>query len=161
MAASSSMNFASLIATLTPRTPGLAGIQFKADTTWDEEEWLGEPQPAKERGKRFMSNDGRRSVTVHRFASNGTRDFSMIDGPEADQLIGWAQQNPTIHFDLDFVYQRNEIDVTQIRRQTMTDCFVQNTPARALNNDIVIVKFTVNYGSLTVYDNSTGQPVGA
>lgn len=159
MPAPSSMNFASIIATLTPRKSGVAPIQFRADTTWDEEEWLGEPQPAKERGRRFMSNDGQRSVTIHRFASNGTREFSMIDGPEADQLIGWAQQNPTIHFDLDFSYQRDENDGTSIRKQVMRDCFIQNTPARALNNDVVVVKFTINYNSLVVQDAQTGNPV--
>lgn len=159
MPASTSMNFASIIATLTPRNSAFSPIQFRADTTWDEEEWLGEPQPAKERGRRFMSNDGQRSVTIHRFASNGTRDFSMIDGPEADQLIGWAQQNPTVHFDMVFTYQRDEVDGTSIRTQKMFDCFVQNTPARALSNDVVVTKFTINYNQLSVINSQTGNPV--
>jgi len=150
--------FGTIIATLTPKD-GTAPIQYKADTTLDEEEILSEAQPAKERGKRFMSNDGQYSQVVQRYASNGKRDFSVFDAAIADRLTGWAQANPTKKFDFAFRYQRDELDAADIRIQFHSDCFFENTPARVISNEIATVKFTLNYGKLSVQDGA-GNPVG-
>lgn len=152
------LNFGTIIATLTPKDSSVAPIQYKADTTWDEEEFLGEPQPAKERGRRFMSNDGEYSQVVLRYASNGKREFQVFDDDIADQLISWAQRNPTVVFDLAFRYQRDGADASAIRTQFHSDCFFENTPARVLSNDVACVKFTLNYGKLSVLD-ANGNPV--
>ncbi len=156
---STRMNFGTIIATFTPLDNSIAPIQYQADTTFDEEEFLSEPQPAKERGRRFMSNNGFDSTTIHRYASNGTRDFSVFDGPIAKQLEGWAEQNPTVHFNLDFSYQLEEQDSASIVIQRHLDAFFSNTPARVISNDVAVIKFTLNYGKLQNIDGATGQPV--
>jgi hypothetical protein len=153
------LNFATILATLTPLDDSISPIQYKADSTLDEEEFLSDAQPAKERGRRFVGNDGKTSTTIKRFASNGTRDFQVFDGAIADQLISWAQRNPTVDFDFDFSYQREEQDESSVRIQRHINCFFENTPIRTLSNDIAVVKFTVNYEQLALIDSSTGQPV--
>lgn len=146
------LNFATIIATLTPKDSAVSPVQYLSDTTIDEEDILSEPQPAKERGRRFMSNDGVNSQVIQRYASNGKRDFTVFDSAIADQLISWAQRNPTVYFDLDFQYQADEQDSTTIRKQIHSDCFFENTPARVINNEVAGIKFTVNYGKLQIQD---------
>lgn len=152
------LNFATIIATLTPKDSTIPPVQYQADTTMDEEDILGEPQPAKERGRRFMSNDGTNSQVIQRYASNGKRDFNVFDSSIADQLISWAQRNPTVFFDFEFRYQADEQDITTIRNQVHFDCFFENTPARVINNEVAGIKFTTNYGKLQIQD-SNGNPL--
>jgi len=146
------LNFATIIVTLTPKDSAVAPVQYQADTTMDEEDILSEPQPDKERGRRFMANDGVNSQVIQRYASNGKRDFMVFDSAIADQLTSWAQRNPTVYFDYDFQYQADEQDVTTIRKQVHSDCFFENTPARVINNEVAGIKFTMNYGKLQIQD---------
>lgn len=146
------LNFGTIIATLTPRIADVAPIQYFSDTTLDEEEILSEPQPAKERIRRFMGNDGNYSQSILRYASNGKRDFSVFDGPICDQLISWAQRNPSVPFDFSFRYQTNLQDAATFRTQFHTNCVFENTPARVISNEIAVVKFTFNYEKLSVLD---------
>ena len=155
---STNINFATIIATLTPKDNSIKPIQYKADTTFDEETFLSEPQPAKERGRRFMSNDGNQSQVIQRYASNGKRDLSVFDDSISDLMIGWAQKNPTVYFDLSFRYARENQSVQTIRNQVHTDCFFENTPARELSNEIAIIKFTFNYAKLSITD-ANGVPL--
>lgn len=151
------MNFASTIVTATPKAGG-APIQYTSDTTWNEEDFLGEAQADKERGKQFVGNDGETFQTIHRYSSSGKREVTLLDGEVADALTGWAQQNPTIHFDFVFQFQRIENDASSIRRHVHTDCFIENTPARVMNNETATIKFMMKYGKLSVQDGS-GNPV--
>jgi hypothetical protein len=158
---SSSLSFASIVATFTPISPSsLNPLLFSAESAWDEEEFLGEPQPAKETGRRFMARTGRRSVTIFNNASNGTRDLMLIDGPDTDGLIDWAQQiNPRVRFNLDVSYQRDDVDGSSIRTHKHINAFIQNTPARAIHGDVVVVKFTINYEQLSIINPATGAAV--
>lgn len=152
------IEFASIIGNFTPRDTSISPIQYTSETTSDEEEFLGEPQPAKERGRRFMSNDGQRSTVIQRYASNGKRDITLFDGPFADQLISWAQRNPTVFFDFMFQYKRNIEGTEDIRKHYHKDCYIENTPARAISNDIAVIKFTLNYAKLQLQDQD-GNPL--
>jgi len=155
---STNISFATIIATLTPKDSTFKPIQYKADSTFDEETILSEPQPAKERGRRFMSNDGNQSQVIQRYASNGKRDLSVFDDTVADLMKGWAQRNPTVYFDFSFRYIREAQSVQTVRVQVHSDCFFENTPAREISNDIAIIKFTINYAKLTITD-ANGVPL--
>jgi len=152
------LEFATIIVTLIPRDTSIGPVQYASDTTFDEEEFLGEPQPAKERGRRFMSNDGNKSTVIQRYASNGKREATIFDGIIADSLISWAQRNPTVYFDYIFQYQRNIEGTQDIRKHVHTDCFIENTPGRAMSNDIAVIKFMLNYGKFQIQDQD-GNPL--
>jgi len=152
------MNFATVVAVFTPKSAGFAPITFKADVFSNEEEFLGEPQPDKERARLFMSNDGVAGQYVDIFSLAGKRDLSIFDGPQADKLTQWALTNPQPLFDFAFTYQRNDQDASQVRTHQHTDCKFMNTPGRAMSNDIIIVKFTFKYVKLAILD-ATGNLV--
>ena len=154
----SSLNFATQISTLTP-LDGTGTLQYKSDSTYYAEEWLGEPQPDVERGKQFGGNDGVTSITIHKFWSGGKRDVTLFDCPFSDQLIGWAQQNPTVHFNYTWQYQRDENDTSSIRRVVHSDCFIENTPSRTGDNEKATIKFTMKYARIEIQDGQ-GNPVG-
>lgn len=154
------MNFATIIASFTPLDTSFNSFKFEGQSTWDESEILSEPQLQKPRGRRFMDNLGQSGVTIHRYAKNGMRDLTLFDGDDsANKLQQLADNNPTIHFDLDFLYYLDEQDSTKRRIQRHLDCFIENQPIRAISNEVAIVRFTVNYGSLQNIDAATGQPV--
>lgn len=155
---SQSMNFATVIATFTPKVPGFNPIVFKANVFFNEEEFLSEPQPDRERAKLFMSNDGNAGQYIDIFAISGKRDIVIFDGPEADQLQKWAYANPQPSFDLSFTYQRNDQLATEVRTHLHTNCKFMNHPARAMSNDVTVVRFTFQYAKLSIL-NSAGQSV--
>lgn len=155
---STSMDFASVIVTCTPKSPGLAPIVFKASSFFNEEEFLSEPQPDRDRARPFMSNDGRTGQYIDNFAKAGKRDLTIFDGPEADKLQGWAYLNPQPLFDLSFRYQRNSQDESEVRTHFHTDCKILNHPARAMSNDIAVKKFNFHYMQLAILDEA-GNPV--
>lgn len=153
-----SMDFASVLAIFTPKISGLAPVTFKADVFFNEEEFLGEPQPDKDRARLFMSNDGQTGQYIDVFAVSGKRDLTIFDGLQCDELMGWAFRNPQPLFDLAFTYTRNDQDASQIRTHMHTDCKFMNHPARAMSNDIAVVKFTFKYVKLAIL-NAAGNPV--
>lgn len=152
------MNFATVIASFTPTVPGFHPITFKADTFFNEEEFLSEPQPARPRARQFMSNDGQTAQYIDNFAINGKRDITLIDGPEVDNLIHFAFSNPQPPFNFSFRYQRNDQDTAQIREHFHTYCKFENHPARVMSNDIVVVKFTLMYAKVQIL-GPDGNPV--
>lgn len=154
------MNLASVIAAFTPAVSSFKAVTFRSDVFFNEEEFLSEPQPLKERTRPFMSNDGNTVQYLDLFAINGKRDISIIDGEEADALIGYCMSNPQPMFNLSFRYQRNDQDATQVREQFHRDCKFLNHPVRVMSNDIVLVKFTFHYAKLSVLD-ANGNPVSA
>lgn len=151
------LQFATILATFTPQD-GSPPIQLQSQTWFDEEEFLGETQPAKERGRRFMSTNGVYSQVIQRYATNGKRDITVFDMPQCDQLVSIAQRNPYPIFDFAFRYQREQSDVTSIRVHYHWDCFIENTPFRAISNEIAVVKFTINYGRVQLQDGN-GAPI--
>jgi len=155
---STNINFGTIIGTLTPKDSSIKPISYQAETTSDEETFLSEPQPAKERGRRFMSNDGNKSQVILRYASNGKRDLVVFDDTIADQLISWAQKNPTVIFDFDFRYMRDHQGSQVVRNQFHEDCYFENTPAREMSNDIATIKFSLNYAKLSITD-ANGNPL--
>jgi hypothetical protein len=152
------MNFATVIAAFTPKVSGFNPITFKSAVFFNEEEFLSEPQPDKERTRYFASNDGNAGQYIDIFAVAGTRDLTLLDGPEADQLIKWAFSNPQPTFDLAFRYQRNDQTAAEVRTQFHANCKIMNHPVRALSNDIAVVRFTFHYGKYSLL-GPTGQPV--
>lgn len=153
-----SMNFASIIATFTPADTGFSPIVFTAETTFNEEEFLGEPQPDRERARLFMSNDGNTGQYLDIFAISGKRDLTIFDGIPSDLLQGWVYSNPQPMFDFAFVYQRNYQNSTDIRTHLHTGCKFMNHPARAMSNDVTVVKFTFKYAKLQIL-GPTGAPL--
>lgn len=152
-----SMNFATAIAVITPKVAGFAPITIQADTFFNEEEFLSEPQPTKDRARPFMSNDGSTIQYIDIFAKAGKRDITLLDGLNTDAFIRLAMNNPQPMFDLNFTYQRNDQDASQIRAQNHIDCKVMNHPIRALSNDIAVVKFTIHYSKIELL-NASGSP---
>jgi len=155
---STSMNFASVIASFTPKVSGFSPIVFKANVFFNEETFLGEPQPDGDRARLFMANDGNRGQYIDKFAVSGSRDITIFDGVEADLLQHWAYNNPQPLFDLAFVYQRNDQAASEVRTHLHTDCKFMNQPAREMSNDIAIVRFTFKYANLSIR-NAIGQKV--
>ena len=153
-----SMNFATAIAVITPKVPGFPPLAIQADTFFNEEEFLSEPQPTKDRARPFMANDGNTIQYIDIFAIAGKRDITLLDGPLTDQFISMAMNNPQPLFDFNFTYQRNDQDDSEIRAQNHIDCKVMNHPIRALSNDIAVVKFTLHYAKIQLL-NATGNPV--
>ncbi len=158
---STSLSLASIIATLTPVSPsGLPTLQWTAESSWDEGDFLSEPSPTKPRGKRFMARTGRRSVVIANNSSSGARDIELIDGPDTDALIAYAQQNdPMVRFNFDVQYQRDDVDGGSIRVHKHVNAFITNTPARVINADVVTVKFNIDYEQLSVINPATGLAV--
>lgn len=154
------MNFATAIGTITPLVSGFKPITFKSDTTWDETDILTEPQYGKPRGRRFVSQDGVNSTTIHRYAKAGTRDLNMLDVQAAEKLVKYALNNPTVHFDFDFRYQLEEQDAASIRIQRHKDCFIANAPIRTISNDVAIIRFTIDFLTVDTINAATGQIVG-
>lgn len=152
------MNFATVIATFTPTVAGFNPVVFKAKVFFNEEEFLTEPQADKERARLFMSNDGDAGQYIDIFAIAGKRDITIFDGPESDQLQGWAYANPQPSFDFSFVYQRNDQDATEVRTHFHKNCKFMNHPARAMSNDVAVLRFTFQYAKLQILDAS-GSPV--
>lgn len=150
MGKQTSMNFASVIATFTPNATGFSPVVFKSDTFFNEEEFLGEPQPDRERARLFMSNDGNAGQYLDIFAISGKRDITIFDGIQADLLQHWAFNNPQPMFDLSFSYQRNDQTAAEIRTHIHYGCKFMNHPARAMSNDIVVVKFTFKYAKFEI-----------
>lgn len=156
--ATTSMDFASVIATFTPKAEGLSPIVFKADVFFNEEEFLSEPQPDKDRARLFMSNDGSAGQYIDLFAIAGKRDIKIFDGDAADKLNGWAFANPQPVFDLAFLYRRNSASDSEARINMHLDCKFINHPARAMSNDIATIKFSFKYARLQIL-NGSGEPV--
>lgn len=152
------MDFASVLAIFTPKVGGFSPIVFKADVFFNEEEFLGEPQPDKDRARLFMGNDGETGQYIDLFAKSGKRDITIFDGAESDALQNWAYKNPQPLFDLAFTYTRNDQDASQVRTHFHTDCKTMNQPARAMSNDIAVVKFTFKYVKIAIL-NAAGNPV--
>lgn len=153
-----SMNFGTAIVSITPKVAGFPPIIFQADTFFNEEEFLSEPQPSRERARQFMSNDGLTVQYIDTFAKAGKRDITIFDGPQADLLVSMANSNPQPLFDLNFTYQRNDQLASEIRAQMHYDCKILNHPIRALSNDIAVIKFSIAYGRIELLD-ATGNPV--
>lgn len=153
------IQFASIVGTFQPvSNSDIDPIQFEAETTSDEETFLGSPQPAGKRGRRFMGNDGVNSTVILKYANNGVREITLFDGPFVDSLIGWAQQNPTIFFNFTLRYERVLEGTTDIRDHVHTNCFIENVPGREMNNDIAVVKFDLNYERFQTLDEN-GAPI--
>lgn len=155
---SSSMNYASLIAAFTPSNQSLAPITYDASIFFTEEEFLGEAQPDRETSKQFASNDGNTVQYIDNYATTGKRDITLIDGPAADALMHWAYLRPRPMFSLSARFQRNDQDEAQIREYFHKDCKITNHPARVMSNDIVVIKFTIQYGNIQLLDED-GNPV--
>lgn len=153
-----SMDYATAIAILTPKDPSLAPIAMKADTFFHEEEFLGELQPDMDRARLFMSNDGQTGQYVDRYAITGKRDITLIEGVLTDAMQSWALRNPQPMFDLSFSYQRNSQDASTVVTHMHYGCKTMNHPAKALSNDIVVIKFTIKYSSFAML-NAAGQPI--
>ena len=155
------MNFATVIGTITPlNAPNAPDASFRADTTLEEESILGEPQIAKPRGTRHMSHDGENSTVIDRYSRAGTRDLILMDGTnQAEALIYYAYQNPMVHFDFEFQYRLDHSDPGSARIQRHRSCFIENQPGREVNNEILVVRFTLNYHSLEILDATTGELV--
>jgi hypothetical protein len=153
-----SMNYATAIAIITPKVGGFPPLAIKADTFFNEEEFLAEPQPARDRARQFMSNDGETVQYIDIFAIAGKRDVTLLDGDLTDLFISQAMSNPQPLFDFAFTYQRNDQDASKIRTQNHIDCKIMNHPVRALSNDIAVVKFTLAYAKIQLLD-FTGNPV--
>lgn len=154
-----SMNFATAIAIITPKVSGFPPIAIQSNTFFNEEEFLSEPQPTKDRSRPFMSNDGETVQYIDIFAKSGKRDITLLDGPLTDLFVRMALANPQPLFDLNFSYQRNDQDASEIRQQNHIDCKVLNHPIRSLSNDIAVVKFTIHYAKIELINAATGAPV--
>ena len=155
---STSMNFATAIAIITPKVATFPPLAIQSDTFFNEEEFLSEPQPSKDRARQFMANDGNTAQYIDIFAIAGKRDVTLLDGPLTDQFVRMAMNNPQPMFDFNFTYERNDQDASQVRAQFHSDCKVVNHPIRALSNDIAVIKFTIVYAKLQLLDAS-GNPV--
>jgi hypothetical protein len=153
-----SMNYATAIAVITPKVAGFPPLTYQSDTFFNEEEFLSEPQPARERARQFMSNDGLTVQYIDTFAKAGKRDITLLDGPQTDFLVSMANSNPQPLFDLNFTYQRNDQLASEVRAQMHYDCKIMNHPIRALSNDVAVIKFTIAYARLELLD-ATGNPV--
>lgn len=153
-----SLNFASVVATFTPKDPSIQPIVFKADVFLNEGEMLSEPTPNKERATLFSANDGQSGQWVDMFAKAGKRDLSIIDSLEAEKLIAWAMSNPQPLFDLSFFYKRNDQDASEARTQIHYACKFLNHPARVPSNEVVLVKFSFGYANMDTLD-ANGQPL--
>ena len=155
------MTFATITGSITPiNNDSVSPVSFSGETTWDENAILTEAQLTKPRARRFISHNGNNSVTVHRYAKNGTRDLVLLDGTDAEKLIKYAMSNPMVHFNFDFQYQLQEQDAASGRIQRHTDCYIENQPVREINNDVATIRFTINYLALDTINAATGQPVG-
>ena len=155
----SSMNYATAIAIITPKSGGFPPLAIQSDTFFNEDEFLSEPQPTKDRARPFMSNDGETVQYIDIFAKSGKRDITLLDSNLTDLFIRMALANPQPLFDFNFSYQRNDQDASQIRSQNHIDCKVLNHPVRALSNDIAVIKFTIHYAKIQLLNAATGAPV--
>lgn len=157
-----SLALGTIQATFTPlNASSLSPIQFTADDAWDENEFLSEPQPTKEMGKRFMTRGGQRSVVLFNNSSAGTVDLTLIDGPVVDQLKAWAQQiNPRVRFNLDVSFQRNDADASNLRVYHFANAFMKYIPVAAVSDDgTVTMKTSIDYESFESINPATGQAV--
>lgn len=153
-----SMNFATAVMVLTPKDPSLAPITVTSEGFFNEEEFLGEPQPDKERARYFADNSGNTGQYIDIFAIAGKRDLTVFDGPEADKLQKYSYSNPQPLFDCAVTYQRNDQDASQRRTHLHSDCKFVNHPARVMSNDVATLKFSLHYGKLQIVDGA-GNPV--
>lgn len=153
-----SLNFASVVATFTPKDSSIQPIVFKADVFYTEEQMLSEPAPNAERAKYFAANDGQTGQYIDRFAKDGKRDLTIMDSLEAEKLIAWAMANPQPLFDLSFFYKRNDQEASEARTQIHYGCKFMGHPARIPSNDVVSIKFTFNYANMDTLD-ANGQPI--
>lgn len=153
-----SLNFASVVATFTPKDPSIQPIVFKADVFWTEDQMLSEPQPDRERAKYFAGNDGESGQWIDIFAFPGKRDLMLIDSVEAEKLENWAYRNPQPLFDLAFFYKRNDQDASEARTQMHYNCKILNHPMRVPSNDIVSVRYNIGYAKIQKL-NANGQPI--
>ncbi len=153
-----SLNFASVVATFTPKDSSVQPITFKADVFFNEGEMLSEPAANVERAKYFAANDGQTGQYVDIFAKSGKRDITLMDSLEAEKLIAWAMSNPQPLFDLSFYYKRNDQEASEARTQMHYDCKFLGHPARIPGNDSVVIKFSFNYANMDTLDAS-GNPI--
>lgn len=156
----SSLNFASVIATFTPKDPKKAPIVYKADVFYTEEQMLSEPTPNAPRSKYFAANDGETGQWIDRFAIDGQRDLILMDGIETEKLIAFAMSNPQPLFDFSFFYKRNDQSAEEARTQLHKGCKFLNHPARIPSNDVVTIRFSLGYAKIQTLD-ANGQPIGS
>ncbi len=150
MGAVTSMNFASVVVVVTPKVTSFPPVTFQAEGFFNEEEFLGEPQPDQDRARLFNSNDGTSGQYIDRYAISGKRDLTIFDGIAADALQKMAYANPQPACDISVSYQRNDQDITQRRTHLHTNCKFMNHPARAMSNDTATVKFNFKYQNLAI-----------
>lgn len=153
-----SLNFASVVATFTPKDPSVPQIVFKADVFYTEDQMLSEPAPANPRAKYFPSNDGNAGQYIDRFEKSGTRDLMIVDCLESEKLIAWAMSNPQPLFDFSFYYKRNDQRAEEARTQIHYNCKFLGHPARVPDNNTVSIKFNFNYANMDTLD-ANGQPI--
>lgn len=153
-----SLNFASVVATFTPKKSGIQPVVLKADVFWTDDQMLSEPTPDKERAKYFASNDGKTGQYIDMFAKSGKRDCMLMDSTNTEKLIAWAMSNPQPLFDFSFFYLRNDADQSEARTQLHTNCKFLTHPARIPSNDVVSIRFNFQYANLDTLD-ANGVPI--
>lgn len=157
------INFATITGSIVPLNDPTSGpASFTADTTLDEESILGEPSLRKPTGRRGVSHTGNVSSVIQNLARDGTRDLILMDGHAmTERLQYFAMKRPGVHFNFDFQYALNAENKDSGRIHQHFDCFIENQPVREINNDTLMVRFTLNYHELRVVDAATGQLVGS
>lgn len=153
-----SLNFASVVATFTPKKSGITPIVLKADVFWTDDEMLGAPTPDKPRAKYFASNDGKTGQYIDIFAISGNRTCKLMDSLNTEKLIAWAMSNPQPLFDFSFFYLRNDADESEARTQLHKDCKFLAHPIRTISNDVVSIEFNFQYASIQTLD-ANGVPI--
>lgn len=153
-----SLNFASVVATFTPKKSGIQPIVLKADVFWTDDEMLGKPIPDKPRAKYFASNDGKTGQYIDMFAKSGNRTAKLMDSLNTEKLISWANTNPQPLFDFSFFYLRNDSDQSEARTQFHKDCKFLEHPVRVISNEVVSIEFLFQYALLQTLD-ANGVPL--
>ena len=147
------------IATLTANISGQV-LSFKGDTFYNDDDLLGEITLDEERGKRFMSADGSRSMIMLSESRAGKRDVTFLYSEDYEQLVSWAQSRIPVVFTLEFYYLYAGQSAEFARIQRHKDCIIVGSPLPPLSREKgAYVKCSVSFGDHALVDPSTGKEI--
>ena len=133
----------------TPLTEGFAAITLKADTLQAEEMFLSEPTFKNPKADTFAAADGESGAIVQNQATNGTRDITLFEAPEVEELTSWSQKKPMPVFNLKVQYDLDNGGTITSRIQEHKHCTFTGPGLPGLGgNGAPVVKFPIAFLTL-------------
>lgn len=153
-----SVSVGKCVATFVAKLSG-ESISFGGETFYNDEDLLGDITLDTERGKRHMSADGTRDVTMQSLSRAGTREIKFLLGDNLDKLKSWGQSRVQTMFDFDFLYQYDTQSTEGARIVRHKRCFFVDLPLQGIGRDRGYITAKISFGDVAEIDPATDKEI--